>query len=78
MAYCLEAYQVPTNDNFDFQDGALHDRVDDTHIPQSWLTTARYKMQQFEERLTSIKLQRDFAASARAHWGDIPVRWNRL
>ncbi len=78
VAYCLEAYQVPTNDNFDFQDGALHDRVDDTRIPQSWLATARYKMQQFEARLTAIKQQRDFAASTRVHWGDIPARWTRL
>ncbi len=77
-AYCLEAYQVPTNDNFVFQDGGLRDHVDDTHIPASWLATARYKMQQFEARLTEIKQQRDFASSARAHWGDIPIRWTRL
>lgn len=78
VAYCLEAYQIPTNDNFDFQDGGLRDHVDDTHIPTSWLATAQYKMQQFEARLTEIKQQRDFASSARSHWGDIPLRWTRL
>ncbi len=78
VAYCMEAYQVPTNDNFDFQDGGLRDRIDDTKIPQSWLATAKYKMQQFEDRLTEIKQQRDFASSARAHWGDIPYRYSRL
>jgi hypothetical protein len=78
VAYCMEAYQVPTNDNFDFQDGGLRDRIDDTKIPLSWLNTAKYKMQQFESRLQEIKQQRDFASSARAHWGDVPIRWTRL
>jgi hypothetical protein len=32
----------------------------------------------FEARLTEIKQQRDFASSARSHWGDIPLRWTRL
>jgi hypothetical protein len=77
-AHAMEAYQVPTNDNFDFQDGALRDKLDDTRIPQSWLATAKYKMQQFEARLTEIKQQRDFASSARTHWGDIGYRYNRL
>jgi hypothetical protein len=78
VAYALEAYQVPTNDNFDFQDGALRDRVDDSMIPKNWLALARYKMEQFIERLIEIKQQRDFAASSRSHWGDIPIRWTRL
>lgn len=77
-AYAMEAYQVPTNDNFDFQDGALHDRIDDTAIPQAWLNASRARMKQFTERLEEIKRQRDFAYSARAHWGDIPARWPRL
>lgn len=76
--YAMEAYQIPTNDNFDFQDGALRDRVDDTKIPQSWLATIQERRAAFEARLLEIKNQRDFAASARAHWGDIPVRWPRL
>ncbi len=78
VAYAMEAYQVPTNDNFDFQDGALRDRVDDTKIPESWLATAKNKMDQFIARLEEIKQQRDFASSARAHWGDVPARWPRL
>ncbi len=77
-AYAMEAYQVPTNDNFDFQDGALRDRVDDTAIPQAWLAAAKSKMTQFEARLTEIKEQRDFAASSRVHWGDVAVRYERL
>ncbi len=77
-AYCLEAYQTPTNDNFDFQDGALRDRIDDTKIPTAWLSAAQNKMTQFIARLEEIKRQRDYAASSRAHWGDIPTRWPRL
>jgi len=77
-AYTMEAYQVPQNDNFLFEDGALRDRVDDSMIPKNWLTVAQYKMGQFVERLNEIKQQRDFASSARAHWGDIAIRYNRL
>src|SRR5215472_9369585 len=77
-AYAMEAYQVPTADNLDFQDGALRDRVDDTNIPAAWAASAKNKMDQFIARLEEIKLQRDFAASARAHWGDVPARWPRL
>jgi len=78
VAYALEAYQIPTNDNFEFQDGTLRDRIDDSKIPAAWLAAAKYKMQQFIDRLEEIKRQRDFASSARAHWGDIPLRYSRL
>ncbi len=77
-AYAMEAYQVPTNDNFDFQDGALHDRVDDTKIPQAWYMAIQTKLSKFEARLQEVKQQRDFAYGARVHWGDIPARWSRL
>lgn len=77
-AYAMEAYQVPANDNFEFQDGALRDRVDDSKIPQAWLQASRNRMDQFEARLREIKDQRDFASSSRVHWGDIAVRYSRL
>ncbi|MGH2480003.1 MAG: hypothetical protein ACRDHW_10150, partial [Ktedonobacteraceae bacterium] len=70
--------QVPTNDNFDFQDGALRDRVDDTKIPQSWFSSAQARLQHFEARLQEIKNQRDFASSSRVHWGDVARFWWRL
>ncbi|HZR41378.1 MAG TPA: hypothetical protein VFB12_14750 [Ktedonobacteraceae bacterium] len=76
--YAMEAYQIPTNDNFDFQDGSIHDRVDDTKIPHAWLLASQAKLQQFEARLQEIKQQRDFAYGTRAHWGDVPLRWERL
>lgn len=77
-AYAMEAYQVPTNDNFEFQDGALRDRIDDSKIPAAWLEATKARMQQFETRLQEIKAQRDFASAARVHWGDIPARYARL
>jgi hypothetical protein len=77
-AYAMEAYQVPTNDNFDLQDGTLHDRIDDTKIPSSWRATAQDKQKQFQARLEEIKQQRDFLASARCRWGDVARDWPRL
>lgn len=77
-AYAMEAYQVPTNDNFDFQDGTMHDRIDDTKIPLAWLTATQARMTQFLSRLQEIKQQRDFASSTRVRWGDVPARWSRL
>jgi hypothetical protein len=74
----MEAYQVPTNDNFEFQDGGLRDHVDDTAIPTSWAIASKNKMDQFLARLEEIKRQRDFASSARVHWGDIAWRYERL
>nr|BBH95020.1 hypothetical protein KTA_32190 [Thermogemmatispora argillosa] len=76
--YAMEAYQVPTNDNFSFQDGELHDHLDDTSIPRAWQQTIAARRAQFEARLQEIRNQRDFASAARVHWGDIPVHWARL
>lgn len=77
-AFAMEAYQVPTNDNFDFQDGALHDRIDDTRIPASWAAAARNRMDQFLTRLQEIKLQRDYASGARVHWGEVARAWRYI
>ncbi|WP_376795825.1 hypothetical protein [Thermogemmatispora sp.] len=76
--YAMEAYQVPTNDNFSFQDGELHDHFDDTAIPRSWQQTIVARRAEFEARLQEIRNQRDFASAARVHWGDVPARWIRL
>ena len=70
-AYAIEAYMTPTHDNFQFADGTLRDHVDDSMVPSNWLKLAQYKMEQFEDRLKEIKEQRDFASSARQHWGEI-------
>ncbi len=67
-AYAMEAYQVPTNDNFDFQDGSIHDRIDDSKIPHAWFVAAQAKMRQFESRLQELKQQRDYAYNPRVSW----------
>ena len=77
-AYALLAYQVPTNDNFQFQDGALHDRLDDSMIPKNWRQAGVDMLARFQNRLEEIKRQRDFANAAIVQWGDVPVRWQRL
>jgi hypothetical protein len=77
-AYALLAYQVPTNDNFAFQDGALHDRLDDSMIPKSWRQAGLDMLNRFHTRLEEIRRQRDFAAAATVHWGDVPLYWHRL
>lgn len=78
VGYCMDAYSIPTNDNFEFQDGGLRDKIDDTKIPIAWQAATAAKLAQFEARLVEIKQQRDFASSARIHWGDVGVRQHRL
>jgi hypothetical protein len=77
VAYALLAYQVPTNDNFAFQDGELRDRLDDSKIPVAWLARGWKSLQDFRAKLEEIKRMRDYATSARSQWGDVPARWDR-
>ncbi len=77
-AYALLAYQVPTNDNFVFQDGAAHDRLDDSMIPKNWRQAGVDMLGRFLARLEEIKRARDFADAAIVQWGDVPTRWQRL
>ncbi|BCL79715.1 hypothetical protein ccbrp13_21800 [Ktedonobacteria bacterium brp13] len=77
-AYAMEAYQVPTNDNFDLQDGSLHDRLDDTKIPLAWSSAAQNRMQQFFKRLQELRQQRDYAFASYVQWGNVPRYWDRL
>jgi hypothetical protein len=77
-AYALLAYQVPTNDNFLFQDGTVHDRLDDSMIPKSWRQAGVDMLGRFHNRLEEIKRQRDFASAAVVQWGDVQARWQRL
>ncbi len=77
-AYALLAYQVPTNDNFAFQDGAAHDRLDDSMTPKSWRQAGVDRLGRFLERLEAIKRGRELGSAAIAQWGDIPARWQRL
>ncbi len=77
-AYALLAYQVPTNDNFQFQDGDVHDRLDDSMVPTNWRQVGVDMLGRFTAMLEEVKLQRDFANAAVVQWGDVPARWQRL
>ena len=77
-AYALLAYQVPTNDNFAFQDGEVHDRLDDSMISKNWRQVGVDMLGRFVAGLEEVKRQRDFANAAVVQWGDVPTRWQRL
>src|SRR6266705_3582897 len=46
-----QACEVPTNDLFDFQHGALQDRVDDTNIPLAGMAAAKNNLRHFDSLL---------------------------
>ena len=60
------------------EDAREDDRTGHNLCAKMWLEAAKHKMGQFMARLEEIKRQRDYATSARAHWGDVPARWPRL
>ncbi|GCE28811.1 hypothetical protein KDA_42950 [Dictyobacter alpinus] len=67
-SYAMQAYQVPTNDNFTFQDGFLHDRLDDSNIPAAWSAVALQRQMQFMARLQERQRQQGLAAAPRLTW----------
>lgn len=77
-AYALLAYQVPTNDAFEYQDGEMRDRVDQRAVPGQWLTTANAWLTRFLRGLDDIRHQSDATRASVAVWGDKPARWDRL
>ncbi len=76
-AYAMLAYQAPTNDLFEYQDGELHDRVDEHTVPVAWLAAATAMLARFTARLEDIKRQNNAGIAAVARWGDVPVAWQR-
>lgn len=75
-AYAMLAYQAPTNDLFEYQDGELRDRVDERGVPGAWLAAATHALNRFERRLSEIKRERNAGIAGLAQWGDVPVRWS--
>ena len=76
-AYAMLAYQAPTNDLFDYQDGELRDHVDERKVPAAWLAAAQRALAQFQDRLEQVKRQRNAGAAAINQWGDVSIRWQR-
>jgi hypothetical protein len=74
---CLQ-YGTPAADNFKFQDGEMRDALDDTMVPAAWLRLGQEALGHFRQQLDDIRRRRDYQAAAILHWGDVPVRWDRL
>jgi hypothetical protein len=77
-AYACLAFQVPTNDLFEYQDGELRDRVSEVKTPEHWQATGKALLALFKERLEDVKQQRDAAYAATSQWGSVPSRWQWL
>ena len=81
-AYACLAYQVPANDLFEYQDGALHDRVSEVKTPEHWLAAGNNLLAQFVERIEWVKRQRDAEGLPGERrlpgWGGVPARWGWL
>lgn len=78
IAYALLAYGVPTNDAFSYQDGAMHDRVDEHTVPRAWADAATAALSRFEALLAEVGRERDAGLGAVAHWGAVPAHWSRV
>jgi len=74
-AYACLAFQVPTNDLFDYQDGELRDHVSEVKTPEHWQATGTALLALFKDRLEAVKQQRDAAYAATSQWGSVPSRW---
>lgn len=78
LAYAMWSYLPQVNDNFEYADGHLHDRVDDTKSTVAWQTQCRQAMADYERRLALIKDESNAAGTGLSVWGDKPLRWERL
>lgn len=79
VAYAMWSYLPQVNDNFIYADGHLRDRVDDTASTVAWATQCDRAMRDFEAKLTVVKEESNAGITgAMAHWGDVPLRYERL
>lgn len=74
----LDMYLVTTNDNFEWADGHLRDRVDDSKAPAAWRAQRDVLLQKFESELKRIREEANTGTTRMLHWGDIPLRYERL
>ena len=74
-AYAIGSYTVPTGDLFDYQDGELRDRVNQTKVAPNWLALEKLLAREFEQRLKEVKQQRDASYADVAQWGSVSSRW---
>lgn len=72
--HAVDAYLTNVLDNFQFADGMLRDRVDDTKSMESWTAYAALLGERFVARLESIKREYNARRSGIVQWGEVP-RW---
>jgi hypothetical protein len=77
VAFAMEAYLPTVNDNFEYNDGHLRDRVDDTKSTIAWQTQCKMAKNDFDRRLKTIKEESNAGSTMRIRWGDSPLRWER-
>ena len=75
-AYACLAFQVGTNDLFDYQDGVMRDQVHEAAVPGHWLNVGNNLLTQFKARLDEVRKQRDACYAAVSQWGAVARRWS--
>jgi len=73
-----EAYLGNVLDNFEFADGMLRDKIDDTKSMIAWQEQSRSSRSRFTMRLNAIKAEFNAHKSGTLHWGEVPLRGDRL
>ncbi len=75
-AYAVQAYVLAVADNFEWVDGHLRDRVDDTKSAILWQKHAYGLMEAYDHTIKLVKEESNAFISSRMQWGDTPLRWN--
>jgi len=75
-AYAVHAYVQAVADNFEWVDGHLRDRVDDTKSAILWQKNSYELMLAYHAALKLVKEESNAFISSRMQWGDTPLRWN--
>lgn len=79
VAFAMFSYLPAVNDNFEYADGHLRDRVDDHFVPIAWKAQCDRAMDDFEKALLLIKEDANSSIlQSVVHWGDKPIAWERL
>lgn len=76
QAYAVQAYVHAIADNFEWVDGHLRDRVDDTKSAILWQKNAYGLMEAYDHSIKLVKEESNAFISSRMQWGDTPLRWN--
>jgi hypothetical protein len=78
QAFAYDLYLTNVLDNFEFADGMLRDRVDDTKSMAAWQQQASTTVAKYQARLAQIRSEFNAHHATTAHWGDIPRYYDRL